>query len=132
MGPADLPVFEVVDAGDPRGGLDALSGSGCEDEEGQNAPLYGSYLLDLELARLQVAPQLVKVVAYAFVPGDRPLPLKWRGEGNEFDLRRDHFQVRLDIAAIERRERPPYHLHILLRHRPRSIPLAKPAIARGS
>jgi hypothetical protein len=46
MGAADLPVFEVVDAGDPRGGLDAVSASPCEDEEDQNAPL-GSYLLDL-------------------------------------------------------------------------------------
>ena len=73
MGAADLPVFEVVDAGDPRGGLDAVSASALEDEEGQNAPLYVSYLLDLESARLRVAPQLAKEVAYAFVPGDRPL-----------------------------------------------------------
>jgi hypothetical protein len=87
MGAADLPVFEVVDAGGPHGGLDALLGSGFDDEEGQNALLDGSCLLDLEFARLRVAPQLVKVVAYAFVPGDRPLPLKWRGEGNELQGR---------------------------------------------
>jgi hypothetical protein len=37
MGAADLAVFEVVDACDPRGGRDAVSASGCDDEEGQNA-----------------------------------------------------------------------------------------------
>src|SRR3954463_3183944 len=102
MGTADLPVFEVVDAGDPRGGLDALWASGCDDEEGHNALLYGSYLLDLELARLRVGPQLAKEVADAPVPGDRPL--KWQRGGDELDLRRGHLQVGLDIAAIARRE----------------------------
>ena len=38
---SNLAVLEVVDAGDPRGGLDAVSASGCDDEEGQNAALHG-------------------------------------------------------------------------------------------
>jgi hypothetical protein len=46
-----------LDAGGPHGGLDALLANGCDDEQGQNALLDGSYLLDLELARLRVAPQ---------------------------------------------------------------------------
>src|SRR3954447_10317121 len=122
LGATDLSVLDVPDARGPHGGLDALCASGCDEEEGQNAPLYGSYLLDLQPARVREAPQLAKVVAYALVPGDRPLtPLKCQGEGHEFDLRRGHFQVRLDIAAIERRECPPHHLYVLLRHRPPSI-----------
>jgi hypothetical protein len=75
--------------------------------------------------RVREAPQLAEEVAYAFVPGDRPL--KWQGGGNELDLRRGHFQVRLDIAAIERRECPSYHLYVLLRHRPSQYPEAEVA-----
>ena len=41
-------MFEVVDTGAPDGGRDALLEGGCDDEQGQNALLDGSYLLDLE------------------------------------------------------------------------------------
>jgi hypothetical protein len=74
MGAADLPVFEVVDPGNSRGGLDlALTAGRGEDEARQNAPGDGPYLLDPERARVRVGPQFAEEVPYAFVPSDGTL-----------------------------------------------------------